>query len=189
MKIRPILVLCALVVVSGCTGDPEPLPVEPPAPARPPAQPQPVPQVQPEPEPLPEGHAPLVGTRWDLATLYGDMRTLIPPDGPVWLEFRPDGTFFVQGPENTIEGTFTYRPDEASPKSGFDFEEGRLEGYDVLRNRRPGTFSDFEDVLLENLALLKGYYIRGETHGSSTLTIWGGYRSEEVLLLELDAAP
>jgi hypothetical protein len=116
------------------------------------------------------------------------MRTLSPVDGPTWLEFRPDGTIYVQGPQNTIEGVYRSEPDTASPKTAHNFEEGTLRGEDVIRNRRVGSYSEFEDVLLENLDLLKGYYIRGETHAESILTIWGGYRSEEVILLELAAA-
>jgi hypothetical protein len=149
-------------------------------------EPAPVP---PEATPEPLGHAPLVGTTWSLDRLYGDMRTLAPVDGPSWIEFSDDGTVFVQGPANPMEGLFSYTPDENSPRDAYDFEEGVLRGSDIVRDRRPGSFSEFEDVLLENLQLLKGYYIRGENPDESTLTIWGGYRSEEVVLMELSAVP
>ncbi len=181
------LIFPILLLIVGCAGDPEAVPA--PLPrvpeVAPPPEPEPAPPL-PE-EELPEGHAPLVETRWALKTLHGDMRTLLPPDDPVWLEFRSDGTVFVQGPVNTMTGGFTHRVDEASPKQAYNFQEGRLWGENVNRHRRAGSFSDFEDVLLENMQLLKGYYIRGETHAESTLTIWGGYRSEEVVLLELVA--
>ena len=88
-----------------------------------------------------------------------------------------------------MEGRYRYAPDTESPKAAYNFEEGMLTGEEVVRNRRAGSFSEFEDVLLENLDLLKGYYIRGDTHAASDLTIWGGYRSEEVVLLELSAVP
>ncbi|MDA3951818.1 MAG: hypothetical protein PF508_21605 [Spirochaeta sp.] len=182
----PILLIMLVLIVSlfaaGCAGAPEPVP--PPSPQPAPVEPRP----EPAPEPEPEGHTPLVGTRWALEKLHGDMRTLSPVDGPTWLEFRPDGTVYVQGPQNTIEGVYRSVPDAESPKDAYNFEEGTLRGEDVIRNRRVGSYSEFEDVLLENLDLLKGYYIRGDTHAESTLTIWGGYRSEEVVLLELTAA-
>jgi len=181
-----------VVAALGCAGDPETFP---PSPTPPPVAIQPVPAPTPppppepeaEPEPTPLGHAPLVGTRWSLSRLHGDMRTLTPIDGPVWIEFRPDGSLFVQGPENPIAGAFRHRPDTTSPRDAYNFEEGSLSGEGVVRDRRPGSYSEFEDVLLENLQLLKGYYIRGETPDESDLTIWGGYRSEEVVLIELTA--
>lgn len=179
-----VLVLFTVLFAAGCAGDPDPLP--PPSPQPAPVEPRPEPAPAPDPEP--EGHAPLIGTRWSLQRLYGDMRTLSPVDGPTWLEFRADGTIYVQGPQNTIEGVYRSAPDTESPKAAYNFEEGTLRGEDVIRNRRVGSYSEFEDVLLENLDLLKGYYIRGDTHAESTLTIWGGYRSEEVVLLELTAA-
>ncbi|MFP4152314.1 MAG: hypothetical protein ACLFSV_05680 [Alkalispirochaeta sp.] len=176
----------------GCAGDPEtfpPSPIPPPIAIDPVPAPTPPPSAEPEPEaePKPLGHAPLVGTRWSLSRLHGDMRTLTPVDGPVWIEFHPDGSLFVQGPENSITGTYRYRPDTNSPKEAYNFEEGSLFGDEVVRERRPGSYSEFEDVLLENLQLLKGYYIRGESPDESDLTIWGGYRSEEVVLIELTA--
>jgi hypothetical protein len=180
------------VTAVGCAGDPEtfpPVPFPPPVTIDPvPAPTPPLPaEPEPEPEPTPLGHAPLVGTRWNLFRLHGDMRTLTPIDGPVWIEFRSDGSIYVQGPENPIEGAYRYRPDTDSPRDAYNFEEGSLSGDEVVRDRRPGSYSEFEDVLLENLQLLKGYYIRGETPDESNLTIWGRYRSEEVVLIELTA--
>ena len=182
------VLIAGILFLSACAGDPRPTPV--------PVKEQVAEQVEkPVEEPArtapmePEGHAPLVGTRWSLETLHGDMRTYLPPRGPMWVEFRRDGTFFAQGPVNTITGGYTHTPDASSPRTGYNFEEGRLRGNGIVRNRRAGTFSDFEDVLLENLQLLKGYYIHGETYAESTLTIWGGYGSEEVILLELAAPP
>lgn len=190
-----LLIVTTITLFAGCAGDPEtfPHPVPPrsqiavpqaePAVPTPPELPA---EVPPDPEPL--GHAPLVGTRWNLERLYGDMRTLAPVDGPMWIEFRPDGSVFVQGPENTIDGEYSYRADTDSPKEAYNFEEGALTGDEIVRRRTPGRFSEFEDVLLENLQLLKGYYIRGERPDESELTIWGGFRSEEVVLMELTAA-
>jgi hypothetical protein len=184
-----LVLILSVLVIPGCAGDPDPAPEVPTVPEAMVVPAPPEPEPAPPEEVLPEGHAPLVETRWALKTLHGDMRTLLPPDDPVWLEFRADGTVFVQGPVNTMTGGFTHRVDEASPKHAYNFQEGLLRGEGVNRHRRAGTFSDFEDVLLENMQLLKGYYIRGETHAESTLTIWGGYRSEEVILLELAAVP
>lgn len=194
--IRRSILCVTFLGVFGCAGDPDvfpPPPTQPtPTPPKmhtvtPPDPPITVPDT--EPEPIAEGHAPLVGTTWQLQRLYGDMRTLAPTDRPSWIEFKEDGTVFVQGPENPMEGRYRYNPDEDSPKEAYNYEEGVLTGNDIVRDRRPGSFSEFEDVLIENLQLLKGYYIRGETPDSSLLTIWGGYRSEEVVLMELVAVP
>lgn len=188
--------IVTVILLATCAGDPETFPQPatpqpdldiPHAEPRVPAAQEPVPEATPDLEPI--GHAPLVGTRWNLERLYGDMRTLAPADGPMWIEFRPDGTVFVQGPENTITGRFRHAADTDSPKDAYNFEEGSLVGDEIVRRRTPGRFSEFEDVLLENLQLLKGYYIRGERPDESELTIWGGFRSEEVVLMELTAVP
>ena len=205
MRLTPAVRWCAVLVaipvfLAGCAGDPDPVPV-PPAPVV--ATPPPAPE--PAPPPQPEGHAPLVGTRWTLTRLYGDMRRLVPPSRDVWIEFRPpedgeasgnagaatagEGAIFVQGPENTIDGRYLFRVHTDATRTGPEYEEGTLTGSSVVRNRRAGSFSEFEDMLLENLVLLKGYYIEGERPAESVLTIWGGYRSEEVILMELAATP
>lgn len=196
---RSIAIVAVIGLVASCAGDPEIFPAPPFVPVlpQPPiVEPVPPPPVE-EPAPVPPeatptkplGHAPLVGTTWNLDRLYGDMRALAPVDGPSWIEFAEDGTVFIQGPANQMEGSFFYAPDVDSPRDADNFEEGVLEGDGIARDRRPGSFSEFEDVLLENLQLLKGYYIRGETPEESKLTIWGGYRSEEVVLMELSPVP
>jgi len=179
------------MALAACTSPPEPLPDPPPVPREPPPE-------EPAPEPL--GHAPLVGTRWTLLRVYGDMRRLTPQDRDVWVEFQAgdsaeagaptgSGTFVAQGPQNPINGRFSYRVDETSPRDSRQFEEGVLTGEEIVRQRATGSYSELEDALLENLQLLKGYYISGESPEDSTLTIWGGFRSEEVVLLELAAEP
>jgi hypothetical protein len=210
IAVAAVIVIGATTFLAGCAGDPEPLPFAIPAPpAAPPiALPSPAPEPLPpelpaEPlpspeEPAPLGHAPLVETRWELVRLYGDMRRLVPPSRDIWIELRPStshdpddtsgsGPIHVQGPQNTIEGTYAYRINTASPRESLTFEEGTLTGDSIVRNRRAGSFHEFEDMLLDNLGLLKGYYISGETPEESILTIWGGYRSEEVILMELRA--
>lgn len=188
------MVIATAVVVTSCAGDPEPLPVPTPAPPAP--SPEQPPLEEPEPEPL--GHAPLVGTRWVLLRIYGDMRRLTPQEREVWVEFTPgesaeagapegSGTIVAQGPQNPINGRYRYDVSEDSPKISMEYEEGTLTGADVTRNRAVGSYSQLEDILLENLQLLKGYYISGESPEESTLTIWGGFRSEEVVLMELAA--
>ncbi|MFW5694066.1 MAG: hypothetical protein ACOCYB_02780 [Alkalispirochaeta sp.] len=199
--IRSLVVTVAIAgVLAACAGDPEPLP-DPPPPRPAPAPPEPPPEEpQPEPEPEPLGHAPLVGTRWKLLRVYGDMRRLTPTDRDVWVEFRQgetadagaqsgSGAVVAQGPRSPIHGRYRYRVDEDSPRNSLEFEEGMLVGEDVVRERGVGSYSELEDALLENLQLLKGYYISGESPEESTLTIWGGFRSEEVVLLELAAEP
>jgi hypothetical protein len=204
------IVIVAITLLAGCAGDPEPLPFALPMPpevppiALPTPAPEPaVPELPAEPlpppeEPAPLGHAPLVETRWELVRLYGDMRRLVPPSRDVWIELRPStthlpadtsgsGPIHVRGPQNTIEGTYHYRIDTASPRESLTFEEGTLTGDSMVRNRRAGSYHEFEDMLLDNLGLLKGYYISGETPEESILTIWGGYLSEEVVLMELRA--
>lgn len=188
------------LVLAACAGDPEPLPAPPPeAPAPTPQEPE-IEEPAPEPEPEPLGHAPLVGTRWTLLRLYGDMRRLTPQKRDVWVEFEPgesaeagapagSGTIIAQGPENPINGRYRYQADEESPRNSLEFEEGVLVGEDIIRRRAAGSFSELEDVLLENFQLFKGYYISGESPEDSTLTIWGGFRTEEVVLMELAAEP
>jgi hypothetical protein len=190
------IVVVTVLLAAACAGDPEPLPSPPPEPAPPtPTEPA-VEEEPPEPEPL--GHAPLVGTRWKLLRIYGDMRRLTPQEREVWIEFEPGesaeegaptgaGTIHAQGPQNPIDGRYRYSIDEDSPRISLEFEEGILTGEDVTRDRAAGSFSELEDVLLENLQLLKGYYISGESPEESTLTIWGGFRTEEVVLMELAA--
>jgi hypothetical protein len=204
------IVIVATTLLAGCAGDPEPLPFGIPAPpvappiALPAPPPEPIPPelpaepLPPPEEPAPLGHAPLVETRWELVRLYGDMRRLVPPTRDVWIELRPgtthqpadtsgSGPIHVRGPQNTIDGTYRYRINTASPRESLTFEEGTLTGESIVRNRRAGSYNEFEDMLLDNLGLLKGYYISGETPEESVLTIWGGYRSEEVVLMELRA--
>jgi hypothetical protein len=178
MKRFPVLGFVALVglFIVGCAGDPEPSPVTPLPEARTP----PVPQEQ------PRGHAPLVGTQWRLTRLYGDMRRLSPTSRAVFVEFTPAGEMIVQGPENRITGVFVHTVTDSHPSPTPTREAGLLTTEGVVRHRRAGSFSEFEDVLLDNLGLFKGYSIQGETPEGSTLTIWGGFRSEEVVLIELD---
>lgn len=190
------MVIVAALVVASCAGDPEPVPDPTPAPAPVPEQPPPeAPALEPE----PQGHAPLVATRWVLLRIYGDMRRLTPQNREVWVEFEPgesaetgapegSGTFVVQGPQNPITGHYRYDVSEDSPKISLEYEEGTLTGTDVNRSRAVGSYSQLEDILLENLHLLKGYYISGASPDESTLTIWGGFRSEEVVLMELSSA-
>lgn len=126
------------------------------------------------------------------------MRRLTPQERDVWVEFQAgdsaevgaaagSGTIVAQGPQNPIRGRYSYRVDETSPRDSLEFEEGVLLGEAVTRERGVGSYSELEDALLENLQLLKGYYISGASPEDSTLTIWGGFRSEEVVLLELAA--
>lgn len=129
------------------------------------------------------------------------MRTLVPPRGQIKLEFLapeepvnagdpPAAPRFVATvPTGQITGTYQHRHRVDSPREAYNFEEGTISAAAIDRARRVGSFSEFEDVLEENMAILKGYYISGETPESSRLTIWGGFRSEEVLLLELTVAP
>ena len=217
MKMRTVIARCwavaALVVLTGCASQPEalfPIP-DPIARALPDSLPAPEPVPAPEPEPLPPpepvGHAPLVGTRWTLTRLYGDMRRLEPSGRDIWLEFRwnpgenaaeggvdlsqvssGDGELHVQGSQNTMEGNYRFRVNLDSPRESLTFEEGSVEGASLVHNRRAGSNSELEAMLLENLQILKGYYIEGETPEESRLTIWGGYRSEEVILMELEAS-
>ncbi|MFO8042192.1 MAG: hypothetical protein R6U25_03230 [Alkalispirochaeta sp.] len=193
-----MMIIVATLIVASCAGDPELLPTPtPPAPAPTPEEP---PVEEPPPEPEPEGHAPLVGTRWEVLRIYGDMRRLTPQNREVWVEFEPgesaepgapagSGQIVAQGPQNPITGEYRYDVSEDSPRISLEFEEGSLAGADVVRTRAVGSYSELEDILLENLQLLKGYYISGETPEESTLTIWGGFRSEEVVLMELEAQP
>lgn len=198
-----MMIIVTTLIVASCAGDPEPLPspalpTPAPVPAPPPVEEPPV--EEPAPEPEPEGHAPLVGTRWEVFRIYGDMRRLTPQDREVWLEFEPgesaeagapegSGQIVAQGPQNPITGEYRYDVSEDSPRISLEFEEGSLTGADLIRTRAVGSYSELEDILLENLQLLKGYYISGETPEESTLTIWGGFRSEEVVLMELVAQP
>jgi len=128
------------------------------------------------------------------------MRRLTPQERTVWVEFQAgdsaeagapsgSGRIVAQGPQNPINGSYSYRVDESSPRDSLEFEEGVLTGEEVDRRRAAGSYSELEDVLLENLQLVKGYYISGESPTDSVLTIWGGFRSEEVVLLELAAEP
>lgn len=209
-----LLGLLGLLSLVGCASDPEalfPIP-EPIARALPESlpvpEPAPVPEPPPTPVPPPEpvGHAPLVGTRWTLTRLYGDMRRLEPSSRDIWVEFRwspaegttggvdlselsgGEGVLHVQGSQNTMDGRYEFRVNLDSPRESLTFEEGRVAGSSLVHNRRAGSHSELEAMLLENLQILKGYYIEGETPEESRLTIWGGYRSEEVILMELEAS-
>lgn len=197
-KSTPLTLTLALlflitIVLAACTSPPESLPTPPPEPREPPPE-------EPAPEPEPLGHAPLVGTRWTLLRVYGDMRRLTPQERDVWVEFQAgdsaeagastgSGAIVAQGPQNPVTGRYSYRVDETSPRDSIEFEEGVLTGEEIVRQRAAGSYSELEDAFLENLQLLKGYYISGESPEDSTLTIWGGFRSEEVVLLEFVSEP
>lgn len=178
MKRFPILGLVALfaLFIMGCAGDPEPTPITP----------LPEEEARRAPPEQVQGHAPLVGTQWRLTRLYGDMRRLSPTSREVFVRFTATGEMIVQGPENRITGVFRRTVTDSRPSPTPTREAGLLTTEGVVRHRRAGSFSEFEDVLLDNLGLFKGYSIQGETPESSTLTIWGGFRSEEVVLVELD---
>lgn len=175
VPLRLIVAAALFAAPAGCVSPPEPPPQSParPAPAEDPAAAaSPTPVETPDAEP--QGPAPLIGSRWLLTRLYADMRRLDPTEREVWIEFYEDGTFAVQGPVSDIRGRVSHSP-----------EEGTLLTDDIERRTPPGAFSDFEDALMVNLAIIKGYAITGESHAESRLSVWGGFRTEEVVLMEL----
>ncbi|SIQ95126.1 hypothetical protein SAMN05920897_11939 [Alkalispirochaeta americana] len=53
----------------------------------------------------------------------------------------------------------------------------------------PQRFARYYNQTLENLSLVKGYYIQGETYYESTLTLYGGLGREEIILAEFFVDP
>jgi heat shock protein HslJ len=94
---------------------------------------------------------------------------------PIYLQFTETEVFGFTG-VNRITGTFTLRGDE-----GLHF--GTL-----ASTKMAGPNLTFEQHLHENLALVRGYYITGDTYEESTLVLFGGHGREEIILAEFTPA-
>ncbi len=181
MKLKQLTVtlalLGALFAFAGCESPPPPLP-----PGPPPSEPPP----EEEPEPEPVGTAPLVGTVWSLDSQYSAEELREPPAESVsfHLQSGEEGEFTAEGPVNQIRGTYDYGVNGRVSERP-DYEEGNLTVVARVRSRATGPYIDYEDLILENLALAQGYYITGERPAESTLVIFGGYGREEIILFEL----
>ncbi|TVR68827.1 MAG: hypothetical protein EA427_09725 [Spirochaetaceae bacterium] len=191
MPLWPLLVglLLAglLLAATGCRSTPEEIPPEPsPAPESPPpdepAPPPPPPPDDPPPPPEPLPQAPLEGPRWILDTLYGTSRIAAPPAGSVWVEFDPAGEdplFRAFTGIEQLTGTYT-----AGPRDQLTIQSVRFEDL-AQENRR---FALYRQQLLENIGLVKGYYIQGAIREESRLFLYGGVGREEIVLAEFSVA-
>ncbi|MFP4407809.1 MAG: hypothetical protein ACLFPW_04745 [Spirochaetaceae bacterium] len=183
--LRSFLILILLSsLLFGCATPPQEPEPEPPSPP-----PAPAPEPEPEPPaPEPRGTAPLVGTLWELTHQYASEEIASPPRGTVRLRFTEDGEQLLQveGPVNRMVADYGYAVREK--KSGDpNYEEGTLSLSEIARTRRSGPHIRYEDLMVSNLELVQGYYITGERPLESTLTIFGGYGREEIILFELRA--
>ena len=176
-----ILFLSLALLLAGCASPPEPTP-EP--------LPEPLPEPAPEPPPAPEptGTAPLVGTVWELYSQYADQDTYNPPAGTVQFLFREaEPTLAVEGPVNRMSSRYSYRLSSAGSDRD-DYEEGSLALSGIARDRATGRYIEYEDLMVQNLALAQGYYISGDRPAESVLTIFGGHGLEEIILFQLRVA-
>lgn len=175
------LLLLSSLLFSCATPPPEP----------PPEPPSPLPAPEPEPErpaPEPKGTAPLVGTLWELTHQYASEEIPSPPRGNVRLRFTEDGEQLLQieGPVNQMVAGYSYAVRKSKSEDP-NYEEGTLSLSAIARTRMSGPYIRYEDLMVNNLDLVQGYYISGERPLESRLTIFGGYGREEIILLELVA--
>jgi hypothetical protein len=129
-----------------------------------------------------------VGTLWELTHQYASEVIPSPPSGTVRLRFTEDEEqrLRIEGPVNQMVAGYSYAVRESKSEDP-NYEEGTLSLSAIARTRRSGPYIRYEDLLVNNLDLVQGYYISGERPLESTLTIFGGYGREEIILLELEA--
>ena len=167
-----IRIVMILVLVTGCTTPPE-VAVE--EEVAPPVQPKVAPVVEIAEEP-PRGQPSLAGPEWQLSWLYGTNRVPQTAATPVYLQFTETEVFGYTG-VNRITGMYSQQGDE-----GLRF--GTL-----ASTKMAGPHLAFELQFHENLGLVRGYYITGDTYEESTLVLFGGHGREEIILAEFVPHP
>lgn len=172
VRLLPGCAVLVAVILAGCRTPAEETPLEPPPAAVRPAPPPPPPQ-EPEgvPEPEPEPRAPLEGPTWVLEQQYGTSRIPAPPAGTITVTFA-EGEMNGFGGVNRLTGGYTYQG------------PGVLSIGPLATTRAAGPFLRYETQFLENMALVRGYYITGDIREESRLTLFGGVGREEIILAE-----
>lgn len=101
-----------------------------------------------------------------------------PPEGTLWVQFDSrEGLVRGSSGGSALQGAY-----QKTPSSGLTITPGRPPSL-------PERFARYYTQTLENLSLVKGYYIQGDTYYESTLTLYGGVGREEIILAEFLVDP